>query len=99
MRSDEAFRDLYSTSKRQLVEHAVGLIQQATGTAVKTLTDVMKDRTAPASARVAAARAILDHAIDASEREQIMERIDALEKAVAGSSAGGFTGNTTRGEK
>src|SRR5262249_10504477 len=57
---DDGFQDAYRAARRQVVQHAITRLQQATGKAVETLCAVMRDAEAPASARVSAARAILE---------------------------------------
>jgi hypothetical protein len=51
--------------------------------AAKVLRDIAEDTEAPASARVSAARAILDSAIKAAEVEDLLPRLQALEEAQA----------------
>jgi len=55
-------------------------VQQATGTAVQTLAAVMEDAEASASARVSAAKTILETAMKAVELEDLEARITALEQ-------------------
>jgi len=50
--------------------------------AVETLRSVMADADAPASSRVAAARAMLDLGLKSVEIEDLVERVDALEKQI-----------------
>jgi len=50
-----------------VVQHGITQVQRATGEAVETLRSVMQDAEAPASARVSAAKAILDTAVKAVE--------------------------------
>ena len=76
---DDGFQDAYRVARRQVVQHAITRLQQATGKAVETLCMVMRDAEAPASARVSAARAILETAIKAVELEDLEARIIALE--------------------
>src|SRR5262249_47963459 len=76
---DEGFQDAYRAARREVVQHAITQVQQATGEAVETLCTVMRDAEAPARARVSAARAILETAIKAVELEDLEARIIALE--------------------
>jgi hypothetical protein len=62
-----------------VVQQAITQVQRATGEAVETLRSVMQDAEAPASARVSAAKAILETAIKAVEVEDIEARLTALE--------------------
>lgn len=79
LREDLAFQAAYREARRQVVQQAIGQVQQATGEAVETLRKVRKDRKATASARVTAAKAILETAVKAVELEDLEARITALE--------------------
>jgi hypothetical protein len=76
---EDGFQTAYRAARRQVVQHAIVQIQQATGEAVATLRCVMRDAEAPASARVSAAKAILETAVKAVELEDLEARISALE--------------------
>ena len=75
----EAFQTAYREARRAVVQHAIVQVQRATGEAVETLRNVMQDAEAPASARVSAAKAILETAVKAVELEDLEARIAALE--------------------
>jgi len=75
----DPFQAAYRKARRQVVQHAITRLQQATGKAVETLCAAMRDAEAPASARVSAARAILETAIKTVELEDLEQRIIALE--------------------
>src|SRR5215467_2074745 len=77
---EETFQDVYREARRQLVQQSIAQVQRATGEAVETLREVMHDPLAAASARVAAARAILDTAFRGIEAEDMLARIEALEQ-------------------
>ena len=70
---------VYREARRAVVQHAITRVQHATGEAVETLRAVMQDTTAPASAKVSAARAILETAVKAVELEDLEARMAALE--------------------
>jgi hypothetical protein len=76
------FQHAYRDARRQVVQQAIAQVQRTTGEAVDTLRSVMQDRRAPASAKVSAARAILDVAVRAVELEDIEARLAALEQQV-----------------
>jgi hypothetical protein len=63
LREDTAFQTAYREARRAVVQQAITQVQQATGEAVETLRSVMQDSEAPASARVSAAKAVLETAI------------------------------------
>jgi hypothetical protein len=75
----EAFQTAYREARRAVVQHAIVQVQHATGTAVQTLLAVMQDANAPASAKVSAAKTILETAVKAVELEDLEVRIAALE--------------------
>ncbi len=74
------FQLAYRIARRALVSQAIAHLQQTTGKAVETLRLVMKDKSAPASAKVAAARIALDLAFKAIETEDVEQRLTALEQ-------------------
>jgi len=76
------FAEAYRQARKQVAEQAAARIQLAMGEAVETLRAVMNDSDAPASARVSAARAILETAFKAIEQEEIEQRLQALENQI-----------------
>lgn len=79
---DETFLEAYRKAKRQLVQFAVCQLQRSSGKAVKILLEVAEDKDNPASARVSAAKTILETSLKALEVEDLEKRIAALEKIV-----------------
>ena len=77
---DPTFQAAYRDARRAVVQQAITQVQQATGEAVETLRTVMQDPEAPASAKVSAAKNILDMAVKAVELEDLEARITALEQ-------------------
>ena len=77
----EAFQAAYREARRAVVHHAIAQVQRATGEAVETLRQVMQDINAPASAKVSAAKTILETAVKAVELEDLEARIATLEAA------------------
>jgi DNA-binding MurR/RpiR family transcriptional regulator len=76
------FQAAYREARRAAVGQAVAHLQRASGEAVETLRAVMRDLDTPASARVSAARTVLDLALRAVELEDLAARVDALEQAL-----------------
>jgi len=76
---EPTFQTAYRDARRAVVQQAITQVQQATGEAVETLRTVMQDPEAPASAKVSAAKNILDMAVKAVELEDLEARIAALE--------------------
>ena len=81
---DATFQAAYCTARRQVVQHAMGQVQQAANEAVTSLRTIMLDDTAPASARVSAAKMVLDLGIKTVEIENLEARLAALEARWAG---------------
>jgi predicted site-specific integrase-resolvase len=79
LREDAVFQIAYREARRQVVQQAIVQVQQATGEAVETLRKVMQAADAPASAKVSAAKTILETAVKAIELEDLEQRIVALE--------------------
>src|SRR5215471_1521224 len=92
LREDEAFQAAYNRAKREVVRQAQTRLQQATGKAVAALIAVIDDPLVQASAKVSAAKAILEYAIRAVEIDDLEARIQALEQvqklSLNGASAG-----------
>jgi hypothetical protein len=86
-----AFAAAYREARRQVVEHAVTLLQRTTGVAVATLARNLN--CGKASVEVAAASAILTHALGAVELFELAGRVAELEEKLAGgmSHANGYT--------
>jgi hypothetical protein len=78
---DATFQAAYREARRAVVQHAIVQVQHATGEAVETLRSVMQDTEAPASAKVSAAKTILETSVKAVELEDLEARIMALETA------------------
>ena len=76
---DATFQANYREARRAVVQHAIAQVQQATGEAVATLRTVMQDSESPASARVSAAKAILETAVKGIDIDDLEVRIAALE--------------------
>ena len=79
------FQVCYRAARRQVVEHAIAQMQQDCSVAAKTLRIVADDAAAPASARVAAARAIIENAIKGVELGDLEDRIKRLEETLLAS--------------
>lgn len=75
----ETFQTAYRDARRQLVQSAIVATQRAAQQAVKTLQMVQTDPLASPSARVTAAKTVLDLALRAVEIEHIEERLCTLE--------------------
>lgn len=74
------FADKYSAAKREALKQALSKLQQASGEAVETLREVSNDVAATPSARVTAAKSIIEMSIKIVELDEIEKRISELEK-------------------
>jgi hypothetical protein len=80
---DPHFQTAYRQARRDAVGQAIARLQQVASTAVDTLESVMKSSAARDSARVAAARAVLELGVRAIELEDLEARLTALEQHLA----------------
>jgi len=73
------FAAAYLEARRRVVQHTIAQSQQVSAQALLVLRAVMLSDKAPASARVTAARSIVELAVKGLETEDILQRIEALE--------------------
>jgi len=78
----ESFQRAYRDARGQVVRQAVAQVQNTMSEAVSTLREIMTNSEAPASARVTAARAIIDMGIKAVEIEDLEARVADIEKLI-----------------
>jgi hypothetical protein len=76
----DEFQRAYKNARRQVIDQTIAQIQSVMSEAVLTLLNVMSDGVAPASARVSAARALLDIGFKVIEIEDLESRIEKIEK-------------------
>ena len=79
---NETFRDAYREARGQVVRQAITQAQGACSEAVEVLKEIMNDKQSPSSTRVAAARTILETSVKAVELEEIITRIERIEKKI-----------------
>ena len=84
----ESFQAAYRRARREAVGQAIARLQHVTTVAVNTLEAVMTDPSARESAKVTAARAVLELAMRAVEVEDLEVRIATLEQRAAEANAG-----------
>ena len=77
------FKEQYRLARREAVSQAMGHLQGACSVAVLALTDISQDVNSPASARVSAAKSILELALKGVELEDLVVRVGELEQQVA----------------
>ena len=77
------FKEQYRLARREAVSQAIGHLQGACSVAVVALTDISQDVSCPASARVSAARTVLELALKGVELEDLAVRVEELELQVS----------------
>lgn len=83
------FQEELKEARRQAVALAIGKLQRSTSAAVGVLQSVAEDKEAPASARVSAAKTIIEMALKAVELDDVIRRLDEIEKAMEAREKGG----------
>jgi hypothetical protein len=78
----EHFKAAYREARCQVVSQAIGRLQTNLSKAIDTLLEIAEDGEAPASARVTAARAIIDQSLKAVEVEDLETRVEQLEQII-----------------
>jgi hypothetical protein len=77
---NETFARRYRRERTRMLETTVNLLRQKSVAAVETLANVANDKEASASARVSAARSVVEMAIKGAELQDLEARIDDLEQ-------------------
>ena len=85
---DPGFRSAYQEARRQVVEHATAQLQQLSNSLTKTLKAIEKDEKAPPSARVVACRTVLELAQRGVEMEELVSRVEVLERCAESKNQG-----------
>ena len=79
------FHARYAAARRRLLDAAISKLRRiARDAGVDVLEAIARDSKVPAAARVSAARAVLDSALRASELQDVLERVDNLERKFGG---------------
>lgn len=76
------FQRAYREARYRVVEQAISRLQQVSGEAVDTLREIMRDTEKPPSTRVTAAKAVLEMSIKAVELEDLVTRVEELERFI-----------------
>jgi hypothetical protein len=77
------FQTRYRGARRQLVETAIAQLQSDCTVAARVLREVAEDSSAPASSRVAAARAIIEQSVAAIQLTDLQTRLEEVERLLA----------------
>jgi DNA-binding MurR/RpiR family transcriptional regulator len=78
---EPGFQAEYRKARRHALGQATAQLQQASSAAVGALKEIIEDKEAPSSARVTAARTVLEVAVKAIEVEDLEVRVQALERS------------------
>ncbi len=76
------FAEAYRNLKLEVVGQAITRLQQISCAAVETLNSIMQNEAILASVRVNAAKSIIEMAIKAVEMDEIVRRIEEMEKTI-----------------
>lgn len=79
---DAEFSRRLRDTRRDAVNHAVIRLQRASSDAVSVLQELMMKADAPASARISAARTVLDYSFRVVEMDEMKKRLDELEEFI-----------------
>lgn len=82
--NDPAFATAYRRARRQAFNQAIAICQRYVPLAVQSLTKIMVDESAPHSARVSAATALLKFSRESIELDEMHDRIAAIEEQLNG---------------
>ena len=77
---EEAFQGEYRRARWLAAGQAIAMLQKISSEAARALQDVFNDSEAPASARVSAARAVIELSLKSIEIENLELRITKLER-------------------
>ena len=84
MREDTAFKIAYRAAFDELLQDASAQAKQSLSPALKALGEIVEDEGQPATARISAARSILEYGLKLTETVDILARLDALEGSLGG---------------
>jgi len=85
---EDAFIEEYRNGRRRLVETTVSRLSSDGVAASTALREIAEDKSAPASARVAAARAIIEHSIKGVEVLDLEPRLKEIERRLEAQKGG-----------
>lgn len=77
---DSEFLERYRQAFGDMVRDAARQAQQTLSPALSTLREIMEDREEPASARITAARSILEYTLKLGEQVDILEQLREMEE-------------------
>lgn len=80
--ADEEFQREYKAAFSQLVSDATRQAQKSLSPALSALREIVEDDTESSASRIAAARTLLEYGLKLTEFNDILSRIDAIEKTL-----------------
>jgi hypothetical protein len=83
----EPFQQAYRAAKKEVVDHAIVLLQHCANLAVSTLIQVMRDKESTSSSKVAAARCVLELSISGIALGDLAAEIAEFQQLLKGSSS------------
>lgn len=78
--NDPEFRSVYDKARRDLLQQSAAAVQYHMNTAIETLAEIVADDSASAQTRLNAAESIIRNTLKLTERADILERLEALER-------------------
>lgn len=79
LREDSEFREILRSAKKRLLDLALARLEGITAKAINTLEEILEKGTHEPS-RVSSARAVLEMVLKLREHDEILERLEALER-------------------
>lgn len=80
LKKDAEFKKMLIEARSEIWEDTIDELSRNLGECVKVLADIMKDRKAPPTARIKAAKAILDYGAEYYDNVRILLKIEELEE-------------------
>ena len=74
------FMERYKAAKADIVKGAGNKLQGKMSTAVDVISEIMEEEKNPPAVRLSASKAVLEYGVEIHKNEQIIERIERLEK-------------------
>lgn len=82
LQNDAEFIKRYNEEKNKLISGATDTLQKAMNPAIDALAGIVEDKAVNAAVRIQAARAVLDYALKLTETQDIIKRLESLEKTM-----------------
>ena len=83
LKEDAAFQQEYRAALANLTEDAIAQAKQNLSPALSVLREITESADQPGAVRVQAARSLLEYGLKFTERADILDRMDKLEKMIA----------------